>query len=469
MPRLRAAYILVAAVLVAALCPPAAFAQASADAYFEFLMARRLETQGDTAGALAALGRAAAAARGSAEIRAEIASFQLRHNKREEAEKAAREALVLDEGSLEAHRVLGLIAAADADGASERRQGPMTLTYAREAIAHLERVASSPSADITLHYTLGRLYLRTGAADKAVLALGRVIAQNPGSVQGRMALAQAYVASNDLKAAIGILEEIVEDEPRVASALAQYQEQSGQFTEAAENYTRALAVTPMSRELKFRRAATLLSAKDYTRAATLAAQAQAEHPEATRFPRLQARALLAGGSTARAVTVLEEAARAFPKDTATRFALADLYSDAKRGADAERTVRQLLEVEPGNADALNYLGYMLAERGVQLDEAVRLVRRALEADPGNASYLDSLGWALYRKGDMAEAEKYLLPAAEKLPRNSVIQDHLGDALAGRGRWQDAIAAWTKALNGDGEIDRAAIERKIQDARAKLPR
>jgi hypothetical protein len=50
-----------------------------------------------------------------------------------------------------------------------------------------------------------------------------------------------------------------------------------------------------------------------------------------------------------------------------------------------------------------------------------------------------------------------------------VQDHLGDVLAGRGRWADAIAAWTRALAGDGGVDRVAVERKIQDARTKIPR
>jgi Flp pilus assembly protein TadD len=468
MPALRTAVFSVA-VLMAALYPAAAFAQASADPYFEFLMARRLEAQGDAAGALAALNRAAAADRASAEIRAEIASFQLRHNKRDEAEKAAREALALEEGNLEAHRVMGLIAAANADAATERRQAAQAVAYARDAIAHLERVAGAPSADITLNYTLGRLYLRTNEPEKAVQALGRVLTQNPNSVQGRLTLAQAYAASNNMNGAIEVLEEIVDDEPRVASALAQYQEQAGQFPEAVENYTRAIGLNPMSRELKFRRAATLFSAKDFTRAAAFAAQAQMEHPEDLRFPRLQARALFEGGSASRAVEVLETTAKAFPKDVQTQFALADLYNDAKREQDAERTMRQLLQLEPSNADALNYLGYLLAERGQQLDEAIRLVRRALEVDPGNPSYLDSLGWALYRRGDLDEAEKYLAPAAQKLPRNAVVQEHLGDVLARRGRWQDAIASWTKALEGDGQVNKDALESKIRDARSKLPR
>jgi tetratricopeptide (TPR) repeat protein len=470
MPALHAARVLFLAALVAAAVPPAAFAQAAADAYFEFLMARRLEGAGDTTGALAALTRAAAADKASAEIRAELGSFHLRQNRRDDAEKLAREALALDEGNLEAHRVLGLVYAGDADAAIEKRQVVQSAAFSREAIAHLERVAMSPSADIALHYTLGRLYLRTGASDKAIQALGRVLTQNPNSVQGRLTLAQAHAASNNLESAIDTLGEIVEDEPRVASALAQYQEQAGQLKEAAENYTRALAVTPMSRELKYRRVAVLYSASDFGRAATYAAQAQAEHPEDLRFPRLQARALFQSGAPARAVALLETAVKAFPKDIETQFALADLYNDADRHQDAERAIRQVLQLEPGNADALNYLGYLLAERGDQLDEAVRLVRRALDADPGNPSYLDSLGWALFRQGEIEEAQKYLEPAAAKLPRNSVIQDHLGDVHARRGRWQDAISAWTRALDGDGnDLDRQAVEKKIQDARGKMPR
>jgi tetratricopeptide (TPR) repeat protein len=469
MPALSAARVIVIAALVAASVPSSAFAQGT-DPYFEFLMARRLEAAGDTSGALAALNRAAAADKASAEIRAEIASFHLRQNRRDDAEKSAREALNLSADNLEAHRVMGLVYAGDADAAAEKRQGVQSVAFAREAITHLERVASSPTADIALHYTLGRLYLRTGEPDKAVQALGRVLTQNPNSVQGRLTLAQAHAASNNLESAIETLEEIVDDEPRVASALAQYQEQAGQLKEAADNYTKALLVTPMSRELKFRRIAVLYNAGDFARSATLAAQAQTEHPDDLRFPRLQARALFQSGAAARAVALLETTAKAFPRDVDTQFALADLYNDANRGGDAERAIRQVLQLEPSNADALNYLGYLLAERGEQLDEAVRLVRRALDADPGNPSYLDSLGWALFRRGEFEEAEKYLAPAAAKLPRNSVVQDHFGDVQARRGRLQDAIAAWTRALEGDGnDLDRAAVEKKIQDARSKLAR
>ena len=461
-------YPLLVAGLVAASTVTTAGAQ-SGDAYYDFLMARRLEAQGDNTAALAALERAAAADPKAAEVKAEIASFQLRRSKRDEAEKAAREAIALDDKNTEGHKVLGLIFAATADTFNGRAQAAQFAANATEAIAHLELaiVDVSGASDINLHYTLGRLYMRMGDTTKAVDALTKVVNQNPGSVQGRLSLAQAYAAADDLKGAISTLDLIVAEEPRVASTLAQYLEQAGLLKEAAESYTKAIALQPMSRELKFRRVAALFNAREFAQAATFAGEAQAQHPDDARFPRLRARALFETGATDRAFGIIEPLAKAFPKDTATQFALADMYNEAGRDSDAERVMRQLLDLDPRDADTLNYLGYLLANQGRQLDEAIRLIQRALEVDPGNPSYLDSLGWAYFHRGDMDQAEKYLVPAAKQLPRNAEIQDHLGDVYARRGRWADAIAAWTRALEGDsGDINRAGIEKKIQDARAK---
>src|SRR5688500_6765602 len=448
--------------------PLPALAQAPADTYYEFLLARRLEADGDVKGARAALDRAAAADPKSAEVRAEIAALHLRRNERGEAEKAAKAALAIDDKNVEGNRVLGLLYAAAADASAER-SSPQATANVREAITYLERAAAGTTvtADATLYYTLGRLYIRDGTPDKAVQSLARVLTQNPNSVQGRLAMAQAYAAAKDLKAAIGTLQEIIEDEPRVASALGQYQEEAGLLMDAAASYTLALAVQPANRELKIRRIAVLLEAKEYARAAGFAGDARKQHPNEPVFPRLQGRALFDSGDRSGGISVLEAAVKSFPKDTATMFALADIYADAGRSNDAERMLRQLLAAEPGNANALNYLGYLLAVRGEQLDEAIRLVRRALDAEPDNGAYLDSLGWAHFRKGDMNEAEKYLSAAAAKLPMNSEIQDHLGDLHARRGRWQEAIGAWTRAIEGDGDdIDKAAVQKKIDDARRR---
>jgi tetratricopeptide (TPR) repeat protein len=467
MPTIRVVPLLLGAALTLAAARPA-LSQTTADAYFDFLNARHLEALGDNKGAQAQLEKAVMEDPRSAEVRAELAAFHLRRDDAGDAERVAKEALALDDANSEAHRVLGMLYAARSDDAG-RGQAAQAADSVRQAIAHLERVTDNPAGltDLNLQYTLGRLYTRAGQTDKAIQALSRVVNDNPTSVQGRLALAQAYVVARNMNDAIDTLQEIVDDEPRVASTLGQFQEQSGRLKDAAESYTKALAVAPNSRELKVRRIAALVGAKDLQRAADFAGQAQMQHPDDLRFPQLRAQALLQLGDAPRAITVLEPVAKANPNDAATQLSLADLYSNAGRKNDAEKTVRQLVALEPGNADALNYLGYLLAERGQQLDEAIRLVRRALDIEPNNPNYLDSLGWAYFRRGDYDQAEKYLAPAAQQMPRNATVQEHMGDILAKRGRWQDAIAAWTRALQSDGtDVNRAALEKKINDARGK---
>lgn len=465
MSQIRTACVLA---LIAGLAPDVAMAQRPAEAYFEFLMARRLESEGDNRGALAALERAAAADPKSAEVRAEIAGFHFRRNQRSEAEKAALAALAIDPDNVEANRVLGNLYATAAEGGGQRVSAADARKNIAAAIMHLERaVAGTPTLDANMLFTLGRMYIRNGDSEKAVQALTRVLGQNPNSLQGRLTLAQAYASGKDLKTAIAVLEEVFQDDPRVAAALGQYQEQAGLLAEAAATYTVALLVQPMSRDLKFRRIAVLYNARQFDRAAAFAAEARKEHPEDPRFPQLQARALFDAGDRSGALAVMESAVKSFPKDQGPQYALADLYTDAGRFEDAERVLRQVVAASPNDPNALNYLGYHLAVRGDRLDEAIRLVRRALDADPDNAAYLDSLGWAYFRRGDLNEAEKYIGAAAAQLPENSEIQDHLGDIHARRGRVDEAIAAWTRALEGNGSnIDRAAIQKKISDAQAK---
>ena len=143
-------------------------------------MARRLEAAGDTAGALAALMRAAAADKRRPRSGRRSPPSSLRQNRRDEAEKAAREALVLDRrkprGPPRA-RSRSMPAMPTLLPRSGRARSPPLSRVKPSRISSAWR--SSPSADIALHYTLGRLYLRTGAPDKAVQALGRVLAQNP--------------------------------------------------------------------------------------------------------------------------------------------------------------------------------------------------------------------------------------------------------------------------------------------------
>ena len=155
----------------------------------------------------------------------------------------------------------------------------------------------------------------------------------------------------------------------------------------------------------------------------------------------------------------------FPQETTVLYQLGAALDRAGRQPEAEKTFRDIIARDPLDAGALNYLGYMLAEHGTSLDDAVTFIQRALTIEPGNPSFLDSLGWAYLQQGRLDLAETPLATAAGKMPKNSVIQDHLGDLRLKQSRHADAVAAWQKALAGDGEsLDRAKVQKKIDAAR-----
>lgn len=159
------------------------------------------------------------------------------------------------------------------------------------------------------------------------------------------------------------------------------------------------------------------------------------------------------------------------------FFLGALYERQKKYDLAEATFHRALKFNPQNAAALNYLGYMLADRGVRLDEALKYIQQAVDIEPSNGAYLDSLGWAYYRlkKYDLAEAN--LLKALEKLPKDPTIHDHLGDVYLATDRFKLATSEYEKSLHVyrqnpqanstvDAE-DMAKVQKKLDDLKARL--
>jgi tetratricopeptide (TPR) repeat protein len=110
----------------------------------------------------------------------------------------------------------------------------------------------------------------------------------------------------------------------------------------------------------------------------------------------------------------------------------------------ERDLRRLLEDDPDNVDALNALGYTLADRNERLDEAFALVSRALKLRPDSPAILDSMGWVLYRQGDLERAATYLRRALQ-LNQDDEIAAHLGEVLWVSGERANAQAVWREAL------------------------
>lgn len=162
----------------------------------------------------------------------------------------------------------------------------------------------------------------------------------------------------------------------------------------------------------------------------------------------------------RAIATLETMAASFPEDTTILWHLA--LSHHRKG-NSDRAVEiflGLLERDPLNASALNYVGYTWAERGIHLDRAEELVRRALTLDSGNAEYIDSLGWIYYQRRVYDMARLQLEKAWNILPNEPTIMEHLGDVYVKLGMTREAIQLYRSSLETGKAENPAALKGKI---------
>lgn len=166
------------------------------------------------------------------------------------------------------------------------------------------------------------------------------------------------------------------------------------------------------------------------------------------------------GDTSRSVEVLRRGTKRVRGEKAALdlyYALGAAYEQFGNVDSARAVFEDLLSHAPNFAQALNYLGYMLADRNIELDSAKALISSALELEPNNGAFLDSYGWVLYRQGLFAEAVTYLLKAAEAQPDPTVF-DHLGDTYQQLNQPDSATSWWNKAL--ELQPDNETIKKKL---------
>jgi len=116
----------------------------------------------------------------------------------------------------------------------------------------------------------------------------------------------------------------------------------------------------------------------------------------------------------------------------------------KNWAQAEADLKKALELNPDQPLVLNYLGYSWVDQGVNLDEAFKMLRRAVDLRQRDGYVVDSLGWAYYRLGRYDDAVRELEKAIDLKPSDPVINDHLGDAYWRVGRKLEAQFQWNHA-------------------------
>lgn len=130
------------------------------------------------------------------------------------------------------------------------------------------------------------------------------------------------------------------------------------------------------------------------------------------------------GDRNRTIETLKEGLKENPLSAELYITIAFEYDKDNKFTEAEAALLKVLEFEANNATALNFLGYMYADRNVKLDEAEELIDRALEIDSQNYAFIDSKAWVLYRKGKYKEAYKYMQEAYRLNPDDPEIIEHM---------------------------------------------
>jgi len=437
-----------------------------AEAYYQFVLGRRLEDEGDVDGAIAAFTRAIKLDPASAELPTELAELYARQSRVREAIESAEAAITINPGNSEAHRILGSIyarlAERDEQGAGA---APAGTSFRRQAIDHLERSLKKARPDVAagVRLTLARLYMQDGSTDKAIGVLKQLLADEPWLPQGVAMLAQAYTDAGRGPEAIALLKEAVAAEPSFYNVLAEAFEKDKQWAEAAEAYAQASGQSPQDLDIKTRWASALLNAPGEVaarQARDLLLEVTRANPTAGWPLYLLARAQRALGELDASEASARRLMAISPGSTSGAHALAQVL-EARRDWAAliealEPVVNKTLKGrEADTALVLTHLGFAYLEVGRSSD-AIGAFERATKLDPADGSLKLYLAQALVTAKEydralaLARAGRATDPADARLARLEA------DALRGLGRFDEG-AAVLKTLADAAPRDVAATQ------------
>jgi tetratricopeptide (TPR) repeat protein len=395
------------------------------------------------------------------------------------------------------------------------------------ALAQYQSLTELEPAEVQNYLRMAQIYRQLKKLDRAEESLLRAKQRAPGSLEVIYGEALLYEAQGRFDDAIRVLADSVAAVKANSSSLADSHrtlavlyEQLGRLNREVENFPAAvnayrellLLDTESEKRARSLIADTYRLAKDMPRALAESSKGIELFPQDRGLLVTHAMLLGENGQTDEAAGLLRGLLAKSAEDRDLYLTLAQVYERGKRFEDAELASRmaeklaaspgenegvwflmgaiferqkkfdlaealfkKVLQVNPQNAQVLNYFGYMLADQGTRLEEAVDLIRRALAEEPFNGAYLDSLGWAFFKQNNLAEAEAYLRKAVDRNRHDPTIHDHLGDVLAKAGRatqaaaeWEKALSEWQRALPTELEPDRvAALEKKLAGLKHRI--
>ncbi|VFM95814.1 MAG: Lipopolysaccharide biosynthesis regulator YciM, contains six TPR domains and a predicted metal-binding C-terminal domain [Candidatus Kentron sp. G] len=282
-----------------------------------------------------------------------------------------------------------------------------------EARKQLERLVASVPDNTEIRYTLVLLLLETGHANKARKHLRYLIDREDLTQEAYFNLGKLAESPKDIPMAMDAYRKVTH----------------------GQDYLNA----------QLRIVALLAKQEDLTAARAHLHDILSEtEADSIRLYRMDGLILTEAGNFAQAMSVYDAALEEYPQSSDLLYARAMLAGQMGQISILERDLVALLSREPDHADALNALGYTLADQTDRYQEAMTMIQRALGLQPDSYYILDSMGWVLYRLGRYRESIDYLRRALA-IQQDPEVAAHLGEVLWVTGDREAARDIWNAAL------------------------
>ncbi|MRR16394.1 MAG: tetratricopeptide repeat protein [Deltaproteobacteria bacterium] len=364
-----------------------------------------------------------------------------------------------------------------------------------EAETLYQKIIQQRPAFETAWLGLAQLYEAQNKFDDAITVYRRYLDANPARVGFRMKIAELLVKVNKAPEAEKEFREILKVDPanrEVRTALGLLYYDMRRFDEAVAEFSSLLAEAPEDDKLLYLLANALEQKGDTAKALAmyrkiapafeLYANAQIHAAMILKKENRLAEAVSIitgaigkkndqvilylylsalyedGKNMAAAEKIVREGIALFPSSTDLHYALGTILEKSNRFEESIRSMEKVLALDPQNADALNFIGYSYADRGMHLDQAEQMIVQALKIKPDNGYILDSLGWVYFKKNQYTKALKQLQRALELLPDDPNIMEHLGDVYSKIGESKKAVEYYRKAVKMDPQ--NRALQKKL---------
>lgn len=345
------------------------------------------------------------------------------------------------------------------------------------AIAAYQQALLISSEDISLRNKIANLLLIEENYSAALEHLHFVLESDPKNSALKFRVALIHLKLQNLETAEKHLLELSQDKTlehdRIHFFIASIKEQQNQYSEAISFYEKIPARSQHFLEARLK-ISTIWeeSLNDQPESIkNLKASIQLNPYSKELYLSLAYRYEKSGNLDA-AIRVTTQGKKSLPKDEDLLFFLGNLLDRSGDYESGVSVMRELLKLNPNHAHAMNHIGYVFAERKINLEEAEELLIMAVQLEPQNAYIIDSLGWLYFQKGKYNKAREFLERAHRLEPNERVIVEHLGDAYSKLELHGLALRMYKRVVeldHGKNEAkDMEAARRRIQDKIASLP-